>query len=431
MLKNIEEVSPTKKRLVIEIPPAEIEKEIGDSLARLRQRTRIPGFRAGKAPMSLIEKKFGKDVEGEVLQHLIPKHYSAVLKEADLRPIADPVFENAGEFRKNEPFNMTLVVEVFPKIENLKYAGIKVKEIETPVTDAEVDDVINRLREDKAVFEPTEAPLAEGDLAIMDYKVEGEEKSFEGQVFKIGSTSMPKEFSDGLTGKKKGDAFDLAIKFPDDYPVKEAAGKEHVFHITLKDAKKIKLPELDGEFAKDLNRESMEDLKTHVLQEIQNSKKAALKKMQKAELMRKLVEENDFPVPEGMVESEVSHLASEAASQAVSGIAAGQVEGQAGAEGKAPDMAKLKEEKRPDAVRNVKASILLETIGRKENVNVTEEDVRERVAELAKRLGVTPEYVIKYYISRHGSMDAMKHAAYEEKIMDLPLGRAEFEKVEK
>lgn len=415
MLKTIEEVSLTKKRLRIEISSQAIEKEISESLERLRQRTRIAGFRAGKAPMGLIEKKFGKDVEGEVLQRLIPKVYSETIREAQLKPVDEPVFEEMGDFKRQEPLNLTLTVEVMPTVEGLNYAGLKVHEAKTDVQEQDVDDVLQRLREEKAVYEPADEPLAEGDVAIMDYKVEGEDKSYESQVFKVGSGHMPEEFSRGLAGRKKGESFDIAVNFPEDYPAKEAAGSRKVFHITLKDTKKVKIPALDDELAKDLGRENLAELRAHISEQVLRSKKQTAVKMQKAELMKGLVESHDFDVPESLVEKELTSLVEEAAAR----------------EGKDADIQALKESMRDMARRNVKASLLLDMIGEREKVEVSEEDLKKKIADLAMRLSISPENVVKYYVSRHGSLDGLKHAVYEEKVLDIVLEKAQFEKVEK
>lgn len=412
MLKNVEEISATKKRLKIEIPSDAIEKEITGGLEKLRQKTKIPGFRTGKAPISLIEKKFGKDVEGEALQKLIPRFYAESVTEAELKPISDPVFEEAGEFKRNTPFNMTIMVEVLPKIEELKYDGLKIKDMEVKVEEKDLDDVLESLRQDKAVFEPTEEPLATGDLAVMDYRIKEEEKSYEGQVFKVGSPNMPEEFSKALAGRKKGETFEIAVKFPDNYGLKEAAGKELTFQISLKDTKKMKLPELSDEFAKDFGNDTLAELKEHVKGEIERSKKSALRKMQKAEIMKTLLETHQFDLPEGLMEQEQKRLVEEA-------VAAGNTE----------EPSALKEKMREAAQRNVKASILLDLIGEKEKIKATEEDVKNKIAEMSQRSTLPPENIIKYYVSKHGSLDSLRHAVFEEKVLDLLIDKAELEKV--
>jgi len=417
MLKTVEELSPTKKRLKIEIPPEAIEEEIGSELRKLREKTKIPGFRPGKAPMSLIEKKFGKEVESEALQKLIPRFYSESVAQAAIKPVSNPVLEEAGEFKRKEPFNMSFVVEVLPELEGLKYEGIKIKSHEIKVDGKEVEDVLQSLRQDKAVFEPTEDPLAEGDVAVMDYEVKEEGRSYEGQVFKVGAESMPPEFSKALIGKKKGETFEAPVKFPGDYAAKEVAGKELTFNITLKDTKKVKLPELDDEFAKDFGNEDLASLKEHVKGEILKSKESAQRRMQKAEIMRKLLETHDFEVPEGLVEAELKRVLEEAAASGSTEPPAAPIEG-------------LKEKRREDARRNVKAGILVDLIGEKEKVTVSEEDIKQKIADMSRRSSLPPENIIKYYVTRHGSLDSLRHAVYEEKVLDLLIEKAELEKTE-
>ena len=426
MLKTIEEVSSTKKRLKIEIPSQTIEKEISLSLEKLRQRTRISGFRVGKAPLNLIEKKFGKEVEGEVLQKLIPKVYSETIKEAQLKPVDNPVFEEMGDFKRQEPFNITLLVEVMPGIEGLNYTGIKVPDADTEVKDSDMEDVLSRIREEKAIVEPSEEPLKEGDIAILDYTVDGEEKTFESQVFKVGGPSMPAEFSRGLTGKKKGEKLEITVNFPEDYPVKETAGKEVLFHITLKDTKKVKLAALDDELAKDLGHATFEELKAHIKTEVGKSKKLAAGKIQKAEIMKKLIESHNFEAPEGLVEKELTGMVEERTAQKQ---APGSAQGEEA--GSQEDLRAVREGLRVEAVRNVKARLLLDVIGEREKVEVSEDDINEKVVQIAQRLSISPENVVKYYVSRHGSLDSLRHAVFEEKVLDMLLEKAQFEKVEK
>ncbi len=421
MLKTVEEVSPTQKRLLIEISAQDIEKEISASLEKVRRGARIAGFRPGKAPMSLIEKKFGREVESDVLQKLIPKAYSETISEAHLKPVDDPVFEKMGDFKRQEPFSVTVLVEVMPRIEGLNYEGIKVREIDAGVEDKDIDSILEGLRGERAVFEPTEGPLAEGDIAIMDYKIEGAgeegEKEKTSQVFKLGSRTMPADFSRALTGRKKGEGLDVPIDFPEDYPVKEMAGRHTVFHVAIKDAKKAKIPALDDELAKDVGYENLEGLKAHVREHTAESKKQAVRKMQKAQIITKILEAHEFEAPRGLVERELRALVEEAAAR------------EENPEMK-PDIGALRKTFEAAAQRNVKAGLLLELIGEREKVEVSDEDVKAKVADLGRRLSVPPENVVKYYVSRHGSLDGLRHAVFEEKVMELLLSKAEFEKEE-
>lgn len=146
MLKTVEDISTTKKRLKIEIASDTIESEIKDSLEKVRQRAKIPGFRPGKAPLSLIEKRFGKEIEAEVLEKVIPEKYNAALREASLSPVGMPELEEKFEFKRNTPLNLSFIIEVLPKIENLDYENIKVKDIPFSVEETDIDKTLTRLR---------------------------------------------------------------------------------------------------------------------------------------------------------------------------------------------------------------------------------------------------------------------------------------------
>ena len=233
MLKAVEDISATKKRLRIEIPAETIEKEIQNSLEKVRTTTTIPGFRTGKAPFTLIEKKFGKKVEEEVLERIIPEGYLDALRKADITPITDPVLEEKADFKRNEAFSMTLTVEIMPKIDNLHYEGIKVKEIPVEVTDADVEDVLKRSQEERATYEPSEEAVGPDDLVSFDYAVKEDGTEVKDQVFKIGGSLFPEDFSAGLVGKKKGDEVTIETTFPEGHVAEKYAGKRLTFSADL------------------------------------------------------------------------------------------------------------------------------------------------------------------------------------------------------
>lgn len=411
MLKTVEDVSSTKKRLRIEIPPEAIEKEIKDALSRLRSRVRLPGFRQGKVPMPLLEKRFGRDAETEAMEKVIPAFYQDALKEAKIRPVANPVFEEAGDFKRHNPLSMTLLVEVKPEIKDLKYEGIKVREIPVSVEEKDVEGTLQRLQEQKTVYEPSEEPVKKGDVVTLDYELKGEGRSFTDQLFKVGSASMPVEFSERLVGMRKAEEAEFGVTFPEDFHLREMAGKETGFRVALKDVKKGSLPPMDDELAKDLGFETLEALKGHIREQIMKSKEETVRNIMRAEVIKKLVEAHEFDAPESLLEGELVRLVDEA-----------RVKGR-----KEPEEA-LKEEFRPAALRHTKAALILQAIGEKEGISVTEEDVREKVQWLASRMSLTPENVMKYYVTRDGSLDGLRDSIFEEKAMDLILGKAEVEK---
>lgn len=418
MLKSVEDITATKKRLTIEIPAEAIEKEIRDSLEKLRRKTTLPGFRTGKAPMQLIEKRFGKDVEQDVLDRIVPHGYVEALKEADITPAANPVLEDKFDFKRNQPLSMTLTVEVMPKIENLNYENIAVKDIPVSVSDEDVESVLQRQQEEKATYEPSDGPVDMNDLVILDYSAQGEELEAKDQVFKVGGSMFPEDFSEKLLGKHKGESVVIETTFPADHPSEKAAGKHLSLNVAVKDIKKVHLPAVDDELAKDVGFGNLEEMKKRIREEIEKAKKNEVAKIQKAELLKKLIESHEFPVPDSLVENEAEALASSVSAN----------RRQQPADEKDPEV--LKQELRPNALRNVKASLLIDAVGKARGVSVTDDELKGAVVSLARRLSVSPENIMKFYVSRDGSLDGLRNTLFEDKVLDLILSKAAVEKGE-
>jgi trigger factor len=412
MLKSVEDISATKKRLSIEIPSDAIENQIKTSLDLLRRKTKIPGFRPGKAPVALLEKRYGKDVEAEAMEKLIPSFYSEALKEADITPVTQPAIEGGVDFKRNTPLSLTVTVEVRPKLETLSYEGIEVKEVPVTVSDEDVEKTLERLREDRASYEPSAEPVADGDLLVLDYTAGDGGEPVEDYVFKMGSPAMPEAFSAGLLGAKKSEPVTFEMEFPGDFPVEGLAGAKGNITATVKEAKKVNLPALDDEFAKDLDFDNIEELRKHIREKLEESQQKSIANMMKAEILKKILESHEFEAPASLVDGELSHLVAGARAQ--------------GRKDEPED--ELKEEFRPDAERNIKASLLLQMIGEKEGLDVTEDDLKEKLVSLSGQFGLSPENVMKYYISRDGSLEGLRNSVFEDKVLDLLLDRAEIQK---
>jgi len=419
MIKTVEDISATRKRLRIEIPADMIEKEIRDSLEKLRRKTTIPGFRTGKAPINLIEKRFGKEVESDVLERIIPQGYVEALREANITPVASPVLEEKSDFKRRQPISMTLMVEVMPNIENLKYEDIPLKDIPVTVSDSDVESVLKRQQEEKATYEPSEGPVEMNDLIVVDYSSPGDGVEAKDQIVKVGGSMFPEEFTRKLVGRGKGEELSIEATFPGDHPLENLAGKHLTMKVMIKDIKKVNLPAVDDELAKDIGFQNLEEMRKRIGEEIEKAKRNEVAKIQKAEIIRNLVESHEFDIPESLVERESEMLASAALSHRTKA-----------AEPSEHELDALKQEARPNAMRNVKASLLIETIGKAQGVSVAEDEVKRAIISLAQRLSVSPEQIMKFYISRDGSLEGLKGSLFEEKVLDLILSKAKLEKGE-
>ncbi len=424
MLQAVEDISSTKKRITIEIPPEVIEKEIRDSLEQLRQNTKIPGFRPGRAPLNLIEKRFGKKVEEEVLGKVIPEFYSRALREAQLTPVTTPQFDEGFDFKRNNPINLSFTVEVMPKIENLNYSEIKTSDIPIDVDEEEIEDFIKRLQDEKALYEAAEKEIGRDDLITFDYvdcEVVGEETppAVKEQISKIGREILPLDIEERLMGKKKGEEVEFTNTFHEHFRVKDLAGKTVKVKILIREIKRKIMPEIDDEFAKDLGYENLQVLRETIKERLHNAKKEQAAKIQKAEILNTIIESHDFEVPETLLKNEVQSLM----------IESKRYEGSRPEEEK-KDIKDLQSELEKRALRNVKASIIINAIGQKEGVTVTDDEVTERTHLIAQRLSATPEAVKKFYITKDGSLEGLRHSIYEDKVLDLLLSKALLEKGE-
>jgi len=426
----VEDISTTKKRLKIEIPTEIIEKEFKESLDNMRQRAKIPGFRPGKAPESLIEKRFGEDIKADIRDRLVPKYYSQALKEAELVPVTFPKFESALDIKRNAPLFFALTVEVRPNISDLNYAGLKVEDITVQVEDKEMEETLKGLQEERAMFEAVDREIKEDDVVIIDYMKldptgEKELSSAKDQVMNLGNNLAPKGILEEIVGKNKGDTVEITLPSFEGDEVKEGAEEGNRLRITIKEVKEKKLPAIDDEFAKDLGKEDLGTLKEKVKEGILRAKKERSASRQKEKLLEALVGSYHFDLPESLLEKELETLlVNERHKNPPKGLTGGRDTDTAPQK----DDSVLIEELRPKAVDNVKAAILLDMIAEKENITVTEEEMKTRIALLARHLQTTPEYVINLFVTKDGSLDNLKRTIRDEKVMDLVLSKAEIEK---
>ena len=440
MLKSVEDIDTTKKRLRIEIPSDVIEKEIGNSLEKVRQKAKIPGFRPGRAPINLIERRFGKEVEAEVLDKIIPEYYSKALKEAELMPVTTPVFDEKIDFKRNNPINLSLTVEVMPKIENLSYGNMKVEDIPVSVDDAEVEDYLKKLQGEKAIYEVSEKEIDTDDLVSFEYvdaKIAGEENAaaLKEQISKMGNEILPPDIMEKMIGKKKDDIVEFATTFNGDCKSKELAGKTIDMKVAIKEIKKKNLPEIDDEFAKDLGLENIPEMKEKIKEKIFAVKKEHIVRIQKAIIVNKILEAHSFEAPETLVRREMESLMmheslSQREAKETTSIAGSPEEEKVVASRSQEDLEKLQTELKDKALKNVQASLIIDAIGQKEGITVTDDEVNERISLIAQKLSAAPEAVKNFYHYKEGSLEGLRHSIYEDKVMDMLLSKAVIEKGE-
>jgi trigger factor len=452
LLKSVEDISITKKRVRIEISSEEIEREIGSSLENLRQKVRIPGFRPGKAPVHLIQKRFGKEVESEVLEKVIPEHYNAALREADLNAVTMPELEEKFDFKRNNPLNLSFIVEVLPKIENLQYENIPVKDIPVTVEDADVEETLKSLQGRKATYEVSQDEVHMDDLVSFDHAdseiIEGEKvPALKEIIATMGNEIFPLDIMELSLGKKKDDSIEFTRTFDESVKQKELKGKTARIRLVIKEIKKKSLPAIDDEFAKDLGFGTLSEIREKLKEKLHAAKADQIRKMQKAAIVTRLIESIAPAVPEILINREMEVLAMEksASGQQEETIATDSVSEileiasettekvRQEQDEASQTQAKVQDEEskmRQKALKNVQAALIIDVIGKKEGIFVTDAELDQQINMLAQRLSATPEAVKSFYTYKEGSMDSLRHSIYEDKVLDFLLSKAVIEKEE-
>ncbi len=402
MNSTVEGISGTKKRIVIEATADEVEGEIQKSLRDLSKRTKLPGFRPGKAPVSMIDKKFGKDVEREVLTRLISEYYSSVITDAGLKPLTNPVLEKT-DYKRKDDLKFVCSVEVRPTIEGLQYEGLPREEVDIKVEDDEIETNIQALLRSKGTYEPTDKPVELDHLITIDYDVIEDNKTYTDQYLRVGDNSFPEDFFNSLIDKKKGDEVEIKTNFPEDFTNDDLKGRILNLKVRIKDIKEFSLPELDDEFAKDVGLNSLEELREKIREGIDINKRETAIKEQKSKMIKSLVKKYDFEIPDIALKSEIEYIIQNA---------------KRAEQYKDKTDEQLKEKFKNDAIEGVKTMIILDTIGEKENISVSNDEVNERLKMYAQAMSMTPEALTQFYHTQNGSIEGIRYSIFREKVVD-------------
>lgn len=393
--------------LKITAPAAEVNAGYKKAVQKIADQANIPGFRKGKAPRDIIEMHYGKEaVKQEAFEIVANKAYSEALNQEKLIPVSDPKVEEST-FEEGKDMELTIKVTLKPEPELGEYKGLHVEKKEVEVTDEQVDAQIKDMmgRDAKMVVAEEGAVIEKGDFAIIDFAgtVDGEPFSGgegKGYPLEVGSNSFIPGFEDQLVGLSKGDSTDVEVTFPEDYFVKDLAGKEAIFKVNIQDVKRKELPELNDEYvASKTEFKTVEDLRANYKERMQKAAEANAKAEYEHELIDLAVANAKFSVPEIMIEDKISQMVEEMKmsleSRKMSLDMYMQYTGL--------DMAKIRENQRPVAEENVKTDLVLDAIAKAEDIQVDMADVDAEIAAISAQHGASPEEV-KKIIKGNGTM---------------------------
>lgn len=406
-------VEGCRHSLEISIPVQEVESETDRVAADVQKRARLPGFRPGKVPPSLIRRQFAADIRKKVLESLIPKHLQKQFEAENLNVVGTPDISDV-HFHEGEPLRFKAAFEVVPQIELGEYREIEVPYHDPEVTDEDVARRIEEIRGQKAEYVNVDPrPVEDGDFAVVALEslagVEGEPVKQDELVLEIGAADTFEAFTGNLRGVTPGQEKEFEVTYPQDYGAARLAGKTVRFHATLKGIRKKDLPEVNDEFAQDLgDYRNVDELREALRKSIFAQRQYEAEREAKDKIVDKLVDAHDFPVPEVFIERQIKNRVE----QSLRAMAA---------EGMDPrsiklDWEKVKASQRDKAVREVKASLLLSKVAEREAIGATREEVDREVEKIAKQQR-EPVAAVQMRFEKDGSLGRIASHIQTEKTL--------------
>jgi len=415
------------RELVIDVPAEEVAKAFTRVTANYRRYARIPGFRAGKVPESIIRRKFAADIRKEVIDSLLPERFNRGIAEMNVRPVGQPQVADLT-LGDGTPLHARAVFEVLPDFSIDGYQEVKVEKPSVEVSDDEFKRELEMLRDSRATIEPVEEdrPLKDGDWAEISYKgqidgtAEGESEAApligDNSLVEIGGKDTVAAFSDALRGARPGQELKAEVVYPADYSEARLAGKTVAYEVQVKAIKKRTLPELDDDFARELGSyESYADLESRVREHLASRKRRSIENETKDRLFAALNEKFQFPVPESLVQEQIdTRLERGLRALANQGMSADQM--------RKLDFDRLRTAQRDSALAETKTSILLGKIAVAEQVTVTDEEVDHEL-QLVSYQSREPLETLKARLTKEGGLARIREQLLKEKTASLLYDR--------
>ena len=421
---EMKQLSSVERELSIVVPGAEVARELDRAYRELSQKVRIKGFRQGKVPRYVLEQYYKADTEQQVLERILGESFRAAVTQHALEPVANPQIQGAGELIAGMDFRYAAKVEVKPAIEIQQWKGLPLKKTRYEVTDADVARELEKLRERQAKVAPVEGRevVQQGDLVETNWSatVEGEPvKGLSGlsTIIAIGAGSFPyKEAEQALVGRAIGESVQADSRIPDDFRVEAARGKTAVFTLKILGLKHKTLPALDDEFAKDVSDEfeTLAQLQEQVKGQLERLAEQKTSAETRDGAVAALIEKNPFELPNALIERQAEQIAAERLSR----LPEKQAEMIWQAQG-----ARLKEDAKPLATRQVRASLLLQELAKREGVVITDAEIEAHFEKIAADMGSDVQTVRKVY-TKNRRLDELRFQLSTGRMLDRVIEEA-------
>ncbi len=408
-----------KREISVEIPAAEVARETEAVVAKYQKMARLPGFRRGHVPGTIIRQRFKEELKSDVVEALVPRYFRKEAEKLGMIPVSQPRVTDL-HIHDGEPLTFKASFEIMPEIKVEGYKELRADHPEIDVKDEEVEEELNNVREQHATFISIEGrPLADGDFA--QASMDGRPKDTDDQtkpvhmdevLIEIGGKNTVPEFSQNLRGANAGDERQFEVTYPEDTNDKRLAGKTLVYTVKVQALKQKNLPELNDDFAKELGEfSSLDQVRKQIRENMLAERKHTAEREAKDKLVSELVRRNDFEVPESLIDRQIDMRLER-------GLRALAAQGMKMEDMKKMDLPRLRAGQRDQAVQDVKSSLLLERIAELEQISVGEKELGHEIEALAVQTKQTPE-AVRARLTQDGGLDRIRNRIRSEKTLDL------------
>jgi len=410
-----------KREFKVSVPATTIEENLNSRLKEVAKSAALPGFRPGKVPESLLRKKYGSSLMGEVLEQTVNSSAMQVLSDKEMRPALQPNV-NISSFEEGGDLEFTLAVEIFPEIKPVPFSDIKLERLKVAADDKDVEAAIQKIAEGLRATETLKEsrPAENGDIAVIDFvgKVNGEEfpgGKADGYPLTLGSGSFIPGFEEQIVGASVGGKLEVKVAFPEDYGAENLAGKDAVFDVEIKELQVAIPAPIDDELAKKMGTENLDALKTKIREDHEKEYNSMARMRLKRVLLDKLSEVHEFELPEGMVGNEYEAIWNQLEQEKKTHPEDEELQKTS------RDDKKQAAEFRQIAERRVQLGLLLAEIGRQNNIDLGNEDMSRALQVEAGKYPGQEQAVLDHYRNNPEAMEALRAPVYEEKVVDFIL----------
>jgi trigger factor len=414
-----ETTASTKREIEVEIPSEEVSRETDVLIQKYQKLARIPGFRRGHVPASIIRQRYSQDIQNEVVDVLVPRYFRKETERLGLMPVSQPRVTDLHA-HEGKAVHFKASFEVMPEIKVEGYKELRADHPEISVTDEEVEESLTGLQEQKATFAPVEGrAVADGDFAQVSLdgtpKVEDADAKamhVDDVLVEIGGASTMPEFTENLRGAEAGEERTFDVNYPDDFSDERLRGKKFAYKVQVKAIKQKTLPERNDDFAKELGEfTTLDEVRQRIREGMEHERRHAAERDAKDKLLAELIRRNEFEVPEALVDRQIDVRLDR-------GLRALAAQGMRSEDMKKMDLARLRTGQRDQAVQEVKSSLLLEKVADQEKIEVGDDEIDREIEALATQTNQTPD-AIRARLTRDGALDRIRNRIRNEKALDF------------